>query len=136
MYYFLLDDNRDARDAHRFDFLDIKQWQPNKKSVGAKKAAALADFISTHRAHISMGRFNPPYLVVPKLTAKYLGGIVLDYLDILDDFIAHLPDTRESGKKAWAAAAYGPRYRTEVGLGLRKSDYPDTTKPFKSVVTQ
>jgi hypothetical protein len=94
----------------------------------------LADFISKHRTHLSMERFDDPYRDpgIPRLTAEFLGRTLLDYLDVLDDFIDHLPDTRESGKRAWISAAYGARYKTEVALGLRESDYPDHFKPLRS----
>jgi hypothetical protein len=96
-------------------------------------------FIGKHRAHLSMSRFDPPYpdlgelISVPDITAEFLGSVLLDYLDVLDSFIAALPDTRESGKGAWHGAAYSARYKTEIALGVRESDYPDHYKPLKSV---
>jgi hypothetical protein len=138
LYLFLLEDRSSGRkDAHRSDFLDRRTWQPDKKSVGARRMAMLADFTSKHRAHLSMSRFEDTdlqhLLGVRRMTAEYLARILLDYLDVLDSFIARLPDTKESGKRAWIGAAYGPRYKIEVGLGLRQSDYPDKIMPFKSV---
>lgn len=59
--------------------------------------------------------------------------MLLDYLDVLDDFIDKLPNSRESGKRAWLGAAGSARYKTEVALGLRESDYPESVKPLKSV---
>jgi hypothetical protein len=141
LYYFLLE-NRDKkrRDAHRLDFLDEKSWQPKKKhSEAAKRMATLAVFISKHRAHLSYSRFEPEYqslqdvLRVRRLTAEYLGQVLLDYLEFLDDFIDKLPDTGESGKRAWIGAAGSARYKTEVALGLRDSDFPEKLKPLPSV---
>jgi voltage-gated potassium channel len=40
------------------------------------------------------------------------------YLDILDDFIAKLPEGAESGKGFWEGAAYNARYKTEIALGV------------------
>jgi hypothetical protein len=140
LYYFLLD-NRQGTDAHRFDFLDIKAWQ-RPKTDATKRMAKLADFISKHRAHLSMSRFAPEYqnleeiLGVKKLTAEYLGRVLLDYLNVLDDFIDKLPDTRESGKRAWLGAAGSARYKTEVALGSREPDYPESCKPLKSVAAR
>lgn len=139
LYYFLLE-NRQGTDAHRFDFLDVKAWQ-RPKTDATKRMAKLADFISKHRAHLSMSRFVPQYqdleglLGVRRLSAEYLGRVLLDYLDVLDDFIDKLPDTIESGKRCWVSAAYNARYKTEVALGLRESDHPDRVKPLKSVST-
>jgi hypothetical protein len=69
---------------------------------------------------------------IPDFSAEFLGRVLLDLLDILDDFISKLPDDKEIGQRAWIGAAHGPRYKTEVALGLRESDYPDL-KPLKSV---
>jgi len=74
------------------------------------------------------------YLIgIPKFTAEFLGGVLLDHLDLLDDFIAKLPEGKESGKDVWIGSAFGARYKTEVTLGVRESDYPDKLKPLKSV---
>jgi hypothetical protein len=141
LYYFLLENRRQGTDAHRFDFLDIKAWQ-RPKTDATKRMAKLADFISKHRAHLSKSRFVPEYqgleevLGVKRLTAEYLGRVLLDYLDVLDDFIEKLPDTRESGKRAWLGAAGSARYKTEVALGLRESDYPESCKPLMSVAAR
>lgn len=141
LYYFLLENRRNDADAHRFDFLEVKEWQ-RPKTDATKRMAKLADFISKHRAHLSMSRFTPEYqaleevLGVKRLTAEYLGRVLLDYLDVLDDFINNLPDTRESGKRAWLGAAGNARYKTEVALGLRKSDYPESFKPLKGLAAR
>lgn len=138
LYYFLLE-NRQGTDAHRFDFLDIKAWQRPKTDAATRRMAKLADFISKYRAHLSMSRFVPEYqaledvLGVKRLTAEYLGHVLLDYLDVLDDFIDKLPDNRGSGKRGWLGAAGNARYKTEVALGLRESDYPQSLQPLKSV---
>ena len=48
------------------------------------------------------------YLVgIPKFTAEFLGGVLLDYLDLLDDFIGKLPEGKESGKDVWIGSAFG-----------------------------
>jgi hypothetical protein len=141
LYYFLLG-NRQGTDANRLDFLGIKVWQPKKKTAAARRMARLADFVSKHRAHRSMSRFDPPYpdleqvVGVRRLTAEFLGRVLLDYLDVLDDFIDHLPDSKESGKRAWTGAAGNARYKTETALGLRESDFPDSFKPLKSVAAR
>jgi hypothetical protein len=59
--------------------------------------------------------------------------VLLDFLDVLDDFISKLPEGKESGKAAWIGAAGSAQYKTEVALGLRESDFPDNLKPLKSV---
>jgi hypothetical protein len=61
---------------------------------------------------------------------------LLDYLDILDDFIDKLPEGTESGKGFWQGAAYSARYKTETALGVRESDDPGHFKPLKSVQAQ
>jgi hypothetical protein len=137
LYGFLLG-SRQKSDAHRLDFLDVKAWQ-RPKTESTKRMAKLADFISKYWAHLSMTRFEPQYqnlesiLGVRRLTAEYLDRVLLDYLDVLDGFIAKLPDTRDSGKGPWLGAAYNARYKTEVALGIRESDYPDSLGPLKSV---
>jgi hypothetical protein len=73
---------------------------------------------------------------VPQITAEFLGQVLLDYLNILDDFIDKLPEGTESGKGFWQGAAYSARYKTETALGVRESDYPDHFKPLKSVQAQ
>jgi hypothetical protein len=70
---------------------------------------------------------------VSQITAKFLGQVLLDYLDILDDFIDKLPEGTESGKGFWQGAANNARYKTEIALGVREPDYPDHFKPLKSV---
>jgi hypothetical protein len=86
-----------------------------------------------------MSRFDPPYpdiealIGVHNLTAEFLGQVLLDYLDVLDQFIAHLPDTKEVGKGFWSGAAYSARVKTEIGLGVRESDHPEHFKPLKGV---
>ena len=127
-------------DAHSHDFLETSTW-PRPKTVATKRMKVLADFMSKYRAHLSRGRFVPIYqslediLGVRRLTAEFLARTLLDYLDVLDDFIGHLPDTRESGKRAWQGAAYSARYKTEVRLGIRPSDFPDndSLRPFKNL---
>jgi len=129
-----------GKDAHRLDFLDTSTW-PRPKTVATKRMEVLADFVSKYRAHLSMGRFVPIYqslediLGVRRLTAEFLARTLLDYLEVLDDFIGRLPDTRESGKRAWQGAAYNARYKTEVRLGIRPSDFPDndSLRPFKNL---
>lgn len=44
---------------------------------------------------------------------------LLEFLDILDDFISKLPDDKESGQRTWMTAAFSTRYKTEVALGVR-----------------
>jgi hypothetical protein len=101
----------------------------------------LERFISTHRAHLSWRRFVPPYedleelIGVRRISAEFLGRVLLDFLEILDDFIDKLPEGKEMGKDAWIGAVYGARYQTELALGVRESDYPDQLKPLKSTVT-
>jgi hypothetical protein len=118
--------------------LDIKAWQ-RPKTDATKRMDKLVLFISKHRAHLSMSRFDPPYqnledlIGVPRLNPEFLGRVLLDYLDILDAFIDKLPPGKESGKGAWIGAAYNARYKAEVALGLRESDYPDNIGPLKSV---
>jgi hypothetical protein len=137
LYYFLLDKRRD-NDAHRYDFVDIKTWQ-RPKTDATKRMHKLVLFISKYRAHLSMSRFVPEYqeledlLGVRRISAEFLGGVLLDFLEILDDFIDKLPEGKESGKAAWIGAAYNARYKTEVALGVRESDYPDSLQPLKSV---
>jgi hypothetical protein len=137
LYYFLLD-RRQKGDAHRWDFLDSKAWQP-PKTPATKHMRKLEDFISKHRAHLSMSRFVPEYqdleslIGEPSITAEYLAGVLLDYLDILDSFIEKLPETRETGKEAWKGAAGTARNKIEVALGIRQSDYPESVKPLRSV---
>jgi hypothetical protein len=117
LYYFLLGP-REKGDAHRFDFVDIKTWQ-RPKTEATKRMGKLVLFISKHRAHLSMSRFDPPYpdleewIGVPSITAEYLAQVLLDYLDILDEFIAHLPEGKESGK------GFGMVRPTVPGLRLR-----------------
>jgi hypothetical protein len=140
LYYFLLD-RRTAGDAHRYDFVDIRAWQ-RPKTEATRRMDKLVRFISKHRAHLSMSRFVPEYhdledlIGVSQITAEFLGQVLLDYLDILDDFIDKLPEGTESGKGFWQGAAYSARYKTEIALGVRESDYPDHFKPLKSVQTQ
>jgi hypothetical protein len=140
LYYFLLG-QRTAGDAHRYDFVDIRAWQ-RPKTEATKRMDKLVRFISKHRAHLSMSRFVPEYqdleslIGVPQITAEFLGQVLLDYLDILDDFIDKLPEGTESGKGFWQGAAYSARYKTETALGVRKSDYPDHFKPLKSALAQ
>lgn len=118
--------------------MDIKIWQ-RPKTEATKRMEKLALFVSKNRAHLSMSRFVPEYqdlesqLGVPGLSGEYLGRVLLDFLDVLDEFIAHLPDTKESGKGFWSGAAYNARYKTEIALGVRESDHPDRFKPLKSV---
>jgi hypothetical protein len=138
LYYFLLGP-REKGDAHRFDFVDIKTWQ-RPKTEATKRMGKLVLFISKHRAHLSMSRFDPPYpdleewIGVPSITAEYLAQVLLDYLDILDEFIAHLPEGKESGKGFWHGAAYSARVKTEIALGIRESPpQPEHFKPLKSV---
>jgi hypothetical protein len=137
LYYFLLG-KRDGDDAHRYDFVDIKTWQ-RPKTDATKRMDKLVLFIGQHRAHLSWSRFVPTdqdlenLVGIPKLSAEFLGRVLLDFLDILDDFISKLPDDKESGKRAWISAAMGARYKTEVALGVRVSDFPDRWKPLRSV---
>jgi hypothetical protein len=99
----------------------------------------LALFIGQHRAHLIWSRFVPTdqdlenLVGIPKFSAEFLGRVLLDFLDILDDFISKLPDDKESGKRAWIGAAKGARYKAEVALGVRESDFPDKLKPLRSV---
>jgi len=110
--------------------VDIKTWQ-RPKTEATKRMDKLVLFVSKHRAHLSMSRFVPEYqdledlIGVQSLTAEYLGRMLLDFLDVLGEFIAHLPDTKECGKGFWQGAAYSSRYKTEVTLGIRESDHPD-----------
>jgi hypothetical protein len=140
LYYFLLGP-RTAGDAHRYDFVDIRAWQ-RPKTEATKRMDKLVLFISKHRAHLSMNRFVPEYqnledlIGVSQITAEFLGQVLLDYLDILDDFIAKLPEGAESGKGFWEGAAYNARYKTEIALGVQEYDYPDHFKPLKSVQAQ
>lgn len=135
--YFLLG-QRDGDNAHRYDFVDIKTWQ-RPKTQATKRMDKLVLFISKYRAHLSMSRFVPEYqeledlLGVRRISAEFLGGVLLDFLEILDDFIDKLREGKENGKDAWIGAAYNARYKTEVALGVRESDYPDNLKPLKSV---
>ncbi len=140
LYYFLLGP-RTAGDAHRYDFVDIRAWQ-RPKTEATKRMDKLVLFISKHRAHLSMSRFVPEYqdledlIGVSQITAEFLGRVLLDYLDILDDFIDKLPEGTESGKGFWQGAAYSARHKTEVALGVRESDYPEHFKPLNSVQAQ
>jgi hypothetical protein len=92
LYYFLLG-TRDGDDADRYDFVDIKSWQ-RPKTQATKRMDKLVLFISKYRAHLSMSRFVPEYqeledtLGVRRISAEFLGGVLLDFLEILDDFIA------------------------------------------------
>ena len=137
LYYFLLG-TRDGDNAHRYDFVDIKTWQ-RPKTKATKRMDKLVLFIGQHRAHLSRSRFVPTdhdlelLVGMPRLDAEFLGQVLLDFLDILDDFISKLPDDKETGQRAWISAAMGARYKTEVALGVRESDFPDKWKPLKSV---
>jgi hypothetical protein len=137
LYYFLLGP-RERGAAHRYDFVDIEKWQ-RPKTEATKRMDKLALFVSRHRAHLSWSRFVPTYqdlehlVGIPKFSAEFLGRVLLDLLDILDDFIGKLPDDKGSGKWAWTGAAFNARYKTEIALGLRESDYPANFKPLKSV---
>jgi hypothetical protein len=137
LYYFLLGPGS-ATDAHRFDFVDIRTWQ-RPRTDATKRMDKLVLFISKYRAHLSKSRFDPPYqsledwIDVSNITAEYLGRVLLDYLDVLDEFIDNLSDTKVVGKGFWQGAAFSARYKTEVALGVRQSDYPDALKPLKSV---
>jgi hypothetical protein len=137
LYYFLLGP-RTAGDAHRYDFVDIQTWQ-RPRTEATKRMDKLVLFISKHRAHLSMSRFVPEYqdlrdlIGVSRITAEFLGQVLLDYLDILDDFIDKLPEGTERGKGFWQGAAYNARYKTETALGLRESDDPDHFRPLRSV---
>jgi hypothetical protein len=140
LYYFLLGP-REKGDAHRYDFADIKTWQ-RPKTDATKRMDKLVNFISKHRAHLSMTRFDPPYpdieelIGVRSITAEFLGQVLLDYLDILDSFIAALPEGTEKGKGLWQGAAYSARHKTEISLGVRESDHPEHLKPLKSVAAR
>ena len=140
LYDFLLGPG-DSKDAHRYYFVDKKTW-PRPKTDATKRMGKLALFIGKHRAHLSWGRLVPTdqdlelLVGIPRLDAEFLGRVLLDFLDILDDFISKLPDDKESGKRAWISAAMGARYKTEVALGVRVSDFPDRWKPLKSVQEQ
>jgi hypothetical protein len=129
LYYFLIE-NRKVDDAHRFDFLGPSEWQPTRKTAAARRMAALVNFISKYRAHLSKSRFDPPrqaledHIGVSRVDGKYLARVLLDYLDILDQFIEKLPDDRNSGKKFWRGAAENARYKTEVALGIREPAAP------------
>lgn len=133
---------RKRQDAHRYDFLSIAEWQYPKGTAATKRTAKLVDVVSKHRAHLSNSRFvqtdqrPQDVLGVRRLTPTYLAHILLDYLDVLDDFINHLPDTSEAGKLAWQGASFNARYKTEVRLGIRENDFPEHAqiKPFKSVI--
>jgi hypothetical protein len=121
-----------------YDFVDIKKWQPPKTDA-TKRMHKLVVIVSKHRAHLSWSRFVPTHQDleqldgIPRFSAEFLGQVLLDLLDILDDFISQLPDDKQSGKRAWISAAYAPRYKTEVALDLRESDDPDNLMPLKSV---
>ena len=99
----------------------------------------LVDYTSKYRAHLSMRRFVPEFqdleslIGEPSLSAEYLARMLLAFIDVLDDFIEKLPDTRESGKQAWQGAASTTRYKVEVALGLRQSDHPELFRPLRSV---
>lgn len=137
LYYFLLG-QRDGDDAHRYDFVDVRTWQ-RPKTEATKRMDKLVLFISKYRAHLSMSRFVPEYqqlddlIGVRRISAEFLGGVLLDFLEILDGFISKLPEGKEGGKDTWIGAAFSARYKTEVALGVRESDFPDALKPLKSV---
>jgi hypothetical protein len=137
LYYFLLGPGT-SKAVHRCCFVDSKTW-PRPKTDETKCMDKLVLTIGKHRAHLDWSRFVPTYqdlenlVGIPKFSAEFLGKVLLDFLDILDDFIDKLPEGQESGKRAWIGAAYAARYTTEVALGVRESDYPDTLKPLKSV---
>jgi hypothetical protein len=88
VYYFLLG-RREKGDAHRYDFVSIQEWQ-RPSTDATKRMYKLVDFISKHRAHLSMSRFTQPrrdlefWIGVPRITAEYLARTLLDYIDILD----------------------------------------------------
>ena len=117
LYYFLLG-RREESDAHRYDFVDIKAWQ-RPKTEATKRMDKLVLFISKHRAHLSMSRFVPEYqdledlIGVSQITAEFLGQVLLDYLDILDDFIDKRPRAqraaRASGRARHTMPATRPR---------------------------
>jgi hypothetical protein len=140
LYYFLLGPGT-SKEAHRLYFVDKKTW-PRPKTDATKRMGKLVDFISMHRAHLNWSRFVRPYqdledlIGVRRIGAEFLGRVLLDFLEILDDFIDKLPEGKESGKAAWIGAAYNARYKTEVALGVRESDYPNSLKPLKSVLTR
>lgn len=121
LYGFLLG-QRGGRDAHRYAFLTMKEWQ-RPKTAATKRLDSLAKFVSKHRAHLSESRFIQPrqslqeVLGVPSLAPEYLAQALLDYLDVLDQFIGRLPDS--IGKAAWQSAVFNARYKTEVQLGIR-----------------
>jgi hypothetical protein len=56
VHYFLLG-SRERGDAHRYDLVDIKTWQ-RPKTDATKRMNKLVLFISKHRAHLSMSRFD------------------------------------------------------------------------------
>jgi hypothetical protein len=80
-----------------YDFVDIKNWQP-RKTDATKRMHKLAVIVSKHRAHLSWSRFVPTdqdlqdLAGIPDFSAEFLGRVLLDLLDILDDFISKLPD--------------------------------------------
>jgi hypothetical protein len=140
LYNFLLGPE-DSKDAHRYYFVDKKTW-PRPKTEATKRMRKLALFMGRHRAHLSWGRFVPTdqdlelLVGIPRLDAEFLGWVLLDFLDILDDFISKLPDDKESGQRAWISAAMANRYKTEVALGVREPDITGKWKPLKSVQEQ
>jgi hypothetical protein len=136
LYYFLWGRKRTEVRCH--DFVDSKKWQPPKTDA-TKRMRKLALIISQHRAHLARSRFEPTdqdlenLVGIPKFSAEFLAQVLLDYLDVLDDFISKLPDDKESGKDAWITAASAARYKTEVALGVCQADNPDKWRPLKSV---
>lgn len=105
-----------------YDFVDKKRWQPPKTDA-TKRMHNLVVFISNHRAHLSRSRFVPPsedleeLIGVRRITAEFLGEVLLNHLDLLDDFITKLPEGKESGKDAWIGAAFNARYKLKWRLG-------------------
>lgn len=139
LYYFLLDGG--TSDANRYDFLDKRAWQ-RPKGPKLKQMERLRDFVGKHRAHLSYERITvdrptlEDILGARKLSAEYLGGVLLDYLDVLDDFIGALPETPESSKRAFMGAAYNARYKTEIALARRAPDPRMDVGPLRSVAAR
>jgi hypothetical protein len=118
------------RDAHRIDY--IPDWKPSWTDA-CRRLKEMTEFVHKHRAHLSWKRFEnwrngkdqkdrkygiecwtpADYLDAGRLTATSYARILSDYLDVLDEFIKHLPSQSDE-QQLFFGAVFNARHKVNI----------------------